>query len=307
MRFDRALFLGLFISSIAQAQNVDISLFDDEQPLLGAGAQPLQQLHLTPPPLPDVTIDLTEPKPEPPSEPIITTPDLPPSSVINLPDQATSSGSASPANAIPPHNVYGFDIHGFYFGMTLNEVLEQAEQAGYTIKSMQENLPRFYASDYANRCQKQGIYAPQNLQNCIRNWAQTEGQAYISQVDMTRGKNEAISFKFTSHHTSNELYKITYYNYGDSSLNFTTINTQKKLQRQREFWSAIYNTYGRPDDGENMIWGDPKKAYMQVKMFGTAYNAVITLTDMHAYAYDYFDAEDIEKERPPKNDFTFSF
>ena len=308
MRFDKILFLSLFISSVAQAQNVDISLFDDEQPLLGAGAQPLQQLHLTPPPLPDVTIDLTQPEPTPSSEPINTVPDLPPSSVITLPDQTTSDGGTTvPEKAIPPHDVHGFDVHGFYLGMTLDEVLEQAERMGYTIKSTRENLPRFYASDYANRCQKQGVYTPKDLRNCIRNFARSEGQAYISQIDMVRGKNEAISFKFTSHHTSNELYKLTYYNYGDNSLNFTTINTQKKLQRQKEFWSAIYNTYGHPDDSQNMIWGDQKKAYMQVQMFGTAYNATINLVDMLAYAYDYFVAEDIEIDRPPKNDFTFSF
>jgi len=308
MRFNKILFFSLFISSVAQAQNVDIPLFDDAQPLLGAGAKPLQQLHLTPPPLPDVTIDLTSPEPTIPEEP--EKPETaPPSSVITLPEQTAdnSGGSGSSPSTIALHNVNTFDIHGFYLGMTLNEVLEQAERAGYTLKSKQEDIPRFYATDYAYRCQRRGVVTPQDIRDCIRNWARSENQAYISKIEMTRGKNEAISFKFTSHHTSNELYKIIYYNYGDSSLNFTTVNTQKKLQRQKEFWSAIYNTYGHPDDGQNMIWGDPRKAYMQVKMYGTAYNAMITLMDMQAYAYDYFDAEDIEKERPPKNNFAFSF
>ncbi|MBP5343652.1 MAG: hypothetical protein J6Y85_01040 [Alphaproteobacteria bacterium] len=309
MRFNGILFLSLLISSIAQAQNVNISLFDDEQPLLGSGAKPLEQLHLTPPPLPDVTIDLTQPEPVVPSEPEQLAQETTPSSVINLPDQTThvvNGASANPSN-IPLHNVHGFDVHGFYLGMSVEETLEQAEQAGYTLKLKQEDVPRFYASDYANRCQKQGVYVPQDLRSCIRNFARAERQSYISQIDMTRGKNEAISLFFTSHNTSNELYKIIYYNYGDSSLNFTTINTQKKLQRQREFWAAIYNTYGHPDDAQNMIWGDPQKAFMKVQMFGTAYNAMIALVDIRAYAYDYFAAEDIEKERPPKNEFAFSY
>ena len=296
-----------------QSKNINISLFqdeDEEQPQLGIHAPALNQLHVAPPPLPDITIDLTTPTPTPPPTTTEPEPAPEPSAVINLPDSSTPTTPpgtpAAPTSHVMPHNVRDFAVQGFALGMSLRDVLEQAERLGYTVKQVREDIPRFYAFDYELKCQKQGVITPQDIRDCIRGMARTEGQAYTAQVDIVRGKKELFSFLFTSHHASNEVYKITYYNYGDNSLNFTKVNTAKKLQRQKEFWNAVYKTYGHPDDAQKMIWGDPQKAYMQAKMFGTAYNAMISLTDVKAYSRDYFYAEDIEKERPPKNDFVFS-
>ena len=314
MRFTGVLFLCCLLSSVAQARDLGISLFDDDGdvvPNLGQNAPALNQLHITPPPFPDITIDLTTPThPEEPEKP---EPEetYPPSEAINLNHSGAVTQNQIMSDNKPKgsaflHNVYGFDIHGFYLGMDVTDVLNQADSAGYIIKQVREDLPRFYATDYAQRCHDQGIIIPHNVRDCIRQLARAEGEAYTAQIDLVRGRTEAISFFFTSNNTSNEVYKIVYHNYGDNSLNFTTVNTAKKLQRQKEFWNAIFATYGSPDDSKKMIWGDVRKAYMHVEMYGSAYNATITLTDMQAYALDYAEAKSIEDERPPKNNFMFT-
>ena len=79
----------------------------------------------------------------------------------------------------------------------------------------------------------------------------------------------------------------------------------KRQQRQAEFWSAVFEKYGNPDDDQKYIWGDPSKAYMKAYMAGSAYDAYIVLEDLRLSGEDYFNATEIESDRPPRNRFGF--
>ena len=56
---------GLFLSTGALAQGVDVPLFEDDIPNIGRQARPLEEIHLTPDELPDVKVSLDETKPVP--------------------------------------------------------------------------------------------------------------------------------------------------------------------------------------------------------------------------------------------------
>ncbi len=101
--------------------------------------------------------------------------------------------------------------------------------------------------------------------------------------------------------------KILYVNKGDNSLNFTRINEAKKKLRKKEFWAAIYDKYGYPDTKQEYgyIWGDPSKAYIQVYMSGSNYDGFIVMEDIALSSEDYWEAQDVEDERPPRNTFAF--
>ena len=80
---------GLFLSTGALAQGLDVPLFEDDIPNLGRQAKPLEEIHLTPDELPDVkvTLDDTKPVPQPvnkASTPKVTEPVVKP----KLPHQA---------------------------------------------------------------------------------------------------------------------------------------------------------------------------------------------------------------------------
>ena len=88
-------------------------------------------------------------------------------------------------------------------------------------------------------------------------------------------------------------------------MNFTQINTAKKKLRMNEFWNAVFEKYGYPEDEKNYIWGDPQKSYMKAFLTGSAYDAYIILEDVRLSNEDYWEAADVEAERPPRHVFSF--
>ena len=299
-------------ASSSIAQDLEISLFDDT-PNLGRSAPPLDSVLLTPPPLPEIRIGLGNETPAPAdtqqptnTQPLPTLPSVP----ISLPsggypEETPAKPSVEPELPPPPvYDVSTFDLADFSLGMTTQEAFQKALKMGYKVTLTQENIPLFYATDYAYKCRNKGIVIPAQVSQCVKDYACHENTRYISEATLKR-KNETIQLFFTSHATDNQLYKIIYINKGDSSLNFTRVNYAKKKLRQKEFWDAIVAKYGNPDDATNLIWGDPQKAYLKAFMTGSAYDAYIIMEDVQLSNEDYFEAEDIEAERPPKNSFLF--
>ena len=310
----KVLFLFSLLSVVPNvwAQDLDISLFDDV-PNLGRSAPPLDSLRLTPPPAPDIRIDLDNSQDRPPQQAPAETPsqDLPPLPSTHIDLSGTSPAPVVPApipeRQEPPrplHNVSSFDIHGFYLGSSLSEVLHQAKQHGYRVTLTQESVPLFYATDYAHQCHEKGIIIPDKVKQCIKDYACHQKTRYISEVKLSR-KNETFHLYFTSRATDNLLYKIIYTNKGDNSLNFTRINKAKKQLRQTEFWHAVFDKFGYPDDQKLYIWGDPAKAYMKAYMTGSNYDGFIIMEDIQLSNEDYFEAQDVESERPVRNHFSF--
>ena len=308
----------LFFSALPLcAQDLDISLFDDETPNIGRTAAPLDSLRLTPPPAPDIRIDLdnTQTQPSAPTAPTQT--ETPAQTLPTLPSTHISLSGTSPAPVVPAstpssatssgaplHDVSNFDLKGFSLGEPATEILRRAMKKGYRTKLTQESVPLFYATDYSYRCKQKGLVIPDEIKQCIKDYACHEKTRYISEATLTR-KNEEFRLYFTSNATENLLYKIIYTNKGDNSLNFTRINKAIKQLRQKEFWNAVFEKFGYPDDQEKYIWGNPAKAYMTAYMTGSNYDGYIIMEDVTLSNEDYFEAEDIELERPPRNKFSF--
>jgi len=293
-------------TGIAFAQDLDISLFDDV-PNLGNNAAPLDSLRITPPPAPDIRISLDNSTPilPPPAEPVPVIPPTP-SAAIDLPGAPPpqEKPTQKPKPVRPVHDVTTFEVSDFALGESSTNIFKQAQQSGFKVLGTQENIPLFYATEYDHRCRQQRIWTPEALSQCIQDYACHEKTRYIAEATLQR-KNEFVTLYFTSNANDNALYKIIYVNKGDNSLNFTRVNKMKKQQRQTEFWNAVFDKYGYPDDEQKYIWGDPTKAYMKAYVTGSAYDAYIILEDLRLSNEDYFAAMDIEAERPPRNQFRF--
>lgn len=310
----KQLLLGsfLFYAGFAYAQDdLDVSLFfekEEEEPLLGRSAEPLESIRVTPPPAPNLRINLSneEPSLPPPPEPSQPMPQIP-STHIDL--SGTTPAPIEPALSpkspeVPLRDVSDFEIAGFNLGESASVILKQALQRGFRTTLTQERVPMFYSTTYHYQCQKMGVVTPDNLAKCIKDLACQENTRYIAEAVLTR-KNETIHLYFTSNATDNMLYKIVYVNKGDASLNSTRFNVMKKKLRQTEFWNAVFDKYGYPDNEEEYVWGDPAKGYMKASMSGSAYDGTLILEDVKLANEDYFAAADAEDERSPRNTFGF--
>lgn len=300
-------FAIVLLSGLACAQDLDISLFDDT-PNLGRSASPLDSVRITPPPAPDIRIDLdnTEKVAAEAPEPPTSLPSIPSTHIdlSTMPAPVRSATTSKQEPMRPLKDVTAFDLNELSLGMPANQILQKARQMGFKVMGTQEKVPLFYSTDYAYKCRKQGVIIPDQVSKCIQDYACHEKTRYIADATLKR-KNEMLYLYFTTNENDNVLYKMIYVNKGDNSLNFSTINKARKLTRKNEFWNAIFEKYGYPDDEKNYVWGDPSKAYMRVFMNGSSYDGYIILEDVKLSNEDYFIAEDTEKERPPKNNFTF--
>lgn len=271
-------------------------------PNLGRNAIPLDSLRLTPNPLPDISIDLTnkketeqvvEPKKEP--TPVYITNQTP--NVVNPNTEKIAK------HLIQPQDVRGFELDHFYLGMTPAEIRQIALENGYKITKSKKELPLFLTTRYEQECRLEGFYLPADIRACIREKGLTDKTVFLKDMTLVRGKNESLYFEFTSPATGNQAWRITYLNKGDNSLNFNQVNTVKKLNRRDAFISAVLDKFGNPDDAKNYIWGDKDDAFMQIAVYGTAYDARITLTDMALSDEDYFEAKEWLAENPSPENF----
>jgi len=204
-------------------------------------------------------------------------------------------------------DVRAFDVSGFELGMTPSEAAEVAQNNGYAITRVEHGIPLHRTSLYEHRCRQAQVRRTRDLQDCIIDQAQTDEVYYISSMTLEKPSTaEKMQILFSSQATDNVSYKIYYENEGDNSLGFTRKNLAKKIRRRDAFWKLIYDTYGAPDDRENMIWGDPQGAYMRVAMQGSNYNAYIILEDHEPKDQDRFDADEQKEDLRYKHTFTFA-
>ena len=202
-------------------------------------------------------------------------------------------------------DVRSFDISGIELGMTPDEVVDEAKDHGYEITKVEHNIPLHLTTFYKERCNPR-VRAIEK-QNCIIDQAKEDEVYYVSSITMVRPQTaEYMQVLFSSYATDNVAYKIYYENKGDNSLNYTRKNLAKKVRRRDAFWKLMYETYGQPDDKDNMIWGNPQEAYMQAMMQGSAYNAYIVLEDKSITDEDYVAVTEQAKELRYKHAFTFS-
>jgi len=204
-------------------------------------------------------------------------------------------------------DVRAFDVSGFELGMTPAEVVEVAQNQRYAIVRVEHGIPLHRTSLYEHRCRQAQVHRPNDLQSCIIEQAKEDEVYYVSSMTLEKPSTaEKMQILFSSMATDNTAYKIYYENEGDNSLNFTRKNLAKKIRRRDAFWKLIYDTYGAPDDRENMVWGDPQTAYMRVAMQGSNYNAYIILEDREPHDQDYIDATEQKEDLRYKHPFTFA-
>ncbi len=277
-------------------------------PNIGRNAEPLKQVGLLPPPAPELVFGISQSAPVLPQN-------LPQKVVNNRTESINLQLSPQISNNVPYSSshglnsvadVRGFELEGFYLGMTPDEVVQLARENGYKVLSSKKGISKFRAGYYESICKSKKIYLPADIRACIDNLSQQNDTTYLSELKISRPKTrDYMEFYFTSPSTDNRLWKIFYQNKGDNSLNFTRINTQKKLDRKEAFLNAVYNKFGHPDNGEKLIWGSENDAYMQIGIYGSDYDAHIILTDVLLSDEDYFEAEDWLQENKPFVRFGF--
>lgn len=203
-------------------------------------------------------------------------------------------------------DVYNFDISGITLGMTPDEVVEKATDAGYRATKIEHGIPLHRTSFYNETCRKAGLHRLEVIQNCIVDMAKEDEVYYVSSITFAKDVTaEYIQVLFSTKATENISYKIYYENKGDNSLNFTRRNLAKKLRRRDAFVKMLYETYGAPDNSDQLVWGDLDKAYMRAQMQGSNYNAYLILEDKEIYNDDWADADEKKGDLPYRYSFTF--
>ena len=292
------------IATTAPSKPIKFNKPQSDVPNIGTKAEPLTKLTVTTPPLPEVSIDLTDPQPQPQK----------PVKPVNTRTQGIDILGNSSWNEVAPSaggigylsDVRGFELEGFYLGMSPEEVLALAHENNYKIVSSKDAISKFRTSYYEDICKKSGARAPEKIRECIAKISRLNDTSYLSTLKIARPKTrEYIEFNFSSPATNNRVWRIHYENKGDNSLNFTAANTQKKLDRQEAFFNAVFNKFGYPDDVKNYVWGSENDAYMKVGMYGSNYDAFITLTDAELESEDFTQAHDWLDETKPFEHFGF--
>lgn len=205
------------------------------------------------------------------------------------------------------HDVSAFDISGAMLGMTPEEAVDALVENGYTVTKVEHKIPLHRTSYYDTACRQSGARRADVIRNCIRDMADDDEVQYISSITLARPESaEYMQVLFSSYETGNLAYKIFYENKGDNSLALTRKNLAKKIRRRDAFWKMIYDTYGYPDDKDNLVWGDVQKAYMQARMQGSAYNAYIMMEDAALRDSDLIETDTAGKELRYRVPFTFA-
>lgn len=199
-----------------------------------------------------------------------------------------NTASVSLNDGAKPITVNNFDIAGIMLGMSFDDVetlffktkgLYSPREKDSIIYSIQKDWK--YNLDY--ECRQQGIYAPADLDQCIKTLARDRGLLYASELHLLReNTGETIVVYFTSNASDNVVWRVLYNN----DVNEIE-GDHEKFADQREkkilaFWQAVLDKYGAPNSGTDK-WISTTNAYDPVM---TAYYGSLDLVDNGLYASD---------------------
>lgn len=314
----------LFLLILTTAGQIYAQNETASHPNLGREATPLTAISLTPSPLPNVEIELSD-KPitgdkadaprEKKEKKVVkkekekatsdakekqtqpkTAPHLKPETVVKKrviapipltvinqsPEKLTEEVSLATVLG-QTHDVFDFEVAGFYLGQTPTDVIQVAKEKGFVITKTQDKLPIYFTAYFTHLCTNQGTTRPHELRDCVRQLGALNEATYIAEMWLERfTTGETVQILFTSPATDNYAYKIYYKNKGDNSLGTTRMDLAAKFRRKNQFWTKMFETYGLPDNADKYIWGNPQKAYMQAMMQGANYDAYILLENVDA-------------------------
>ena len=187
-----------------------------------------------------------------------------------------------------PITVNNFDIAGIMLGMSFDDVetlffkikgLYSPREKDSIIYSIQKDWK--YNLDY--ECRQQGIYAPAELDQCIKTLARDRGLLYASELHLVReNTGETIVVYFTSNASDNVVWRVLYNN----DVNEVE-GDHEKFADQREkkilaFWQGVLDKYGAPNSGTDK-WISTNNAYDPMM---TAYYGSLDLVDNGLNASD---------------------
>ena len=199
-----------------------------------------------------------------------------------------NTASVSLNDGAKPITVNNFDIAGIMLGMSFDDVetlffktkgLYSPREKDSIIYSIQKDWK--YNLDY--ECRQQGIYAPADLDQCIKTLARDRGLLYAAELHLLReNTGETIVVYFTSNASDNVVWRVRYNN----DVNEIE-GDHEKFADQREkkilaFWQAVLDKYGAPNSGTDK-WISTTNAYDPVM---TAYYGSLDLVDNGLYASD---------------------
>ena len=188
-----------------------------------------------------------------------------------------------------PAGVLGFDIAGIMLGMSYDDIhhlffdlrgLYTPRKKNGVIYTMHQDWK--YTLDY--ECRQQGIFVPQELDNCIKSLGKSRGLLYASEIHLEReNTGETIVVYLTSNATDNRVWRVVYNN---------DVNDQEgvgeKFAKQREnkilaFWQNVLDKYGAPNSGTDH-WISSTNSYDPMLI---AYYGALDLVDNGRNASDH--------------------
>ena len=199
-----------------------------------------------------------------------------------------NAASVSLNSGAEPITVSNFDIAGVMLGMSYDDVetlffktkgLYSPREKDSIIYSIQKDWK--YNLDY--ECRQQGIYAPAELDQCIKTLARDRGLLYAAELHLVReNTDETLVVYFTSNATDNVVWRVLYNN----DVNEIE-GDHEKFADQREkkilaFWQGVLDKYGAPNSGTDK-WISTNNAYDPMM---TAYYGSLDLVDNGLNASD---------------------
>lgn len=205
-----------------------------------------------------------------------------------------------------PHIAEGFDIMGMKLHMTPEEVITIAQDNGFEVSNIAYAIPLFMTTTYEQQCRQNGFAQLRLIHDCVRMQAQADEVYYISELRLNNDvTKEQIIVSFVSGLTGNQASRIDYTSFGDNSLGTSYKDAAKKTARQDLFWKLVFEKYGQPNFPKRLLWGDPRKIYMQAFMEGSALNGRLILDDKDLPYQDMEAAGKINDTKEVPHSFSF--
>lgn len=175
-----------------------------------------------------------------------------------------------------------FDIAGVMLRMSPREVMEVASANGFALKFKNTKIPPFLQWKYRQECFKQKVIRFADVKHCIQERAQEKKEEYVEKLVFEKPEyRETLTVDFTSLFADNGAYRIRYVNKGNHSWGDTYEGMFLKRKRRQDFWRAVIQKYGQPDDENAMIWSNSEEgASLEADLTLTFLDASLVLEDL---------------------------
>lgn len=200
----------------------------------------------------------------------------------------------------PDTDVLKLDIAGIKLKMTPEEVMQNAAEAGFTLKFKDMETPTLDKWKYSRLCMDMKLFADKSKKECVKDAARQSGSEYISRlVYENKKRRETLTVEFTSRFSDNQAFRIRYVSKGDHSLGTTDEAHYFKAKRRQEFLRLLITKYGVPDDEQALQWGvSGIGATLQAEISDSFLDASLVLEDPNMETDD-FDVMSIEDAKEP--------